>query len=84
MANSVDPDQTAPIGAVCSRVTLFAPILNSMEADDFSRRHFQMHSLLGALRANLLCLMEFPPRSIGRIHFEFKGCWLVKSDSIHI
>ena len=29
MANSVDPDQTAPIGAVCSRCTLFAPILNS-------------------------------------------------------
>ena len=36
MANSVDPDQTAPIGAVCSPIgavcsgsTLFAPILNS-------------------------------------------------------
>ena len=29
MANSVDPDQTAPIGAVCSRSTLLASILNS-------------------------------------------------------
>ena len=29
MANSVDPDQTAPIGAVCSVSTLFASILNS-------------------------------------------------------
>ena len=29
MANSVDPDQTAPIGAVCSWFTLFASILNS-------------------------------------------------------
>ena len=29
MANSVDPDQTAPIGAVCSGFTLFATILNS-------------------------------------------------------
>ena len=29
MANSVDPDQTAPIGAVCSGSTLFACILNS-------------------------------------------------------
>ena len=28
MANSVDPDQTAPIGAVCSSTTLFASILN--------------------------------------------------------
>ena len=29
MANSVDPDQTAHIGAVCSGSTLFASILNS-------------------------------------------------------
>ena len=28
MANSVDPDQTAPIGAVCSGSTMFASILN--------------------------------------------------------
>ena len=27
MANSVDPDQTAPVGAVCSGSTLFASIL---------------------------------------------------------
>ena len=57
MANSVDPDQTAPIRAVCSGSTLFASILNSsvklgnfFAADDFSRRHFQMHFFLGALR----------------------------------
>ena len=29
MANSVDPDQTAPIGTVCSGSTLFASMLNS-------------------------------------------------------
>ena len=29
MANCVDPDLTAPIGAVCSGSTLFASILNS-------------------------------------------------------
>ena len=28
MANSVDPDQTAPIGAFCSGSMLFASILN--------------------------------------------------------
>ena len=58
MANSVDPDQTAPIGAVWSGSTLFASILYSsvsnvrqlFAADDFSRRHFQMHFFLGALR----------------------------------
>ena len=50
MANNVDPDQTAPIGAVCSGSTLFASILKFASyvgqlftADDFSRRHFQMH-----------------------------------------
>ena len=29
MTNNVDPDQTAPTGAVCSESTLFASILNS-------------------------------------------------------
>ena len=29
MASSVDPEQTAPIGAVCYGSTLFATILNS-------------------------------------------------------
>ena len=29
MENSVDPDKTAPIGAVCSGSTLFASIHNS-------------------------------------------------------
>ena len=28
MANSVDPDQTAPKGAVCSRSMLYASLLN--------------------------------------------------------
>ena len=49
MANSVDPDQTAPIGAVCSGSMLFASILNLsvmfgnyMQQTTFSRRHFQI------------------------------------------
>ena len=61
MANSVDPDQTAPIGAVCSGSTLFASILNSslmlgnyFAADVFSGRHFQMHFFLGALRVKYI------------------------------
>ena len=60
MANSVDPDQTAPIGAICSESTLFASILNSSlmfgnylqqttSADDIFRCIF----FLGALRVNL-------------------------------
>ena len=60
MANSVDPDQTAPIGAVYSGSTLFASILNSSvmlgnylqqttSADDI----FRCIIFLGALRVNL-------------------------------
>ena len=61
MTNSVDPDQTAPIGAVCSGSTLFASILNlsvmlgnylqqTTSAEDIFRCIF----LLGALRVKLL------------------------------
>ena len=57
MAKSVDPDQTAPIGAVCSGTLLFASIFNSSvmlginlqqttSADDIFRCFF----FLGALR----------------------------------
>ena len=48
MANSVDPDQTAPIGAVCSGSTLFAfsNVRQLFAVDDSSRRHFQMYFLL--------------------------------------
>ena len=57
MTNSVDPDQTAPIGAVLSGSTLFASILEFVSnvrqlfaADDFSRCHFSDAIYLGALR----------------------------------
>ena len=51
MANSVDQDQTAPTGAVCSGSTLFASILNwsvmqgnylqqTISADDIFRCFF--------------------------------------------
>ena len=57
MANTVDPCQTAPIGTVCSGwvhtvcfYTLFVSNVRQLfAADDFSRRHFQMHFFLGAL-----------------------------------
>ena len=53
MANSVDPDQTAPIGTVCSWSTLLASILNlsvmlgsdlqqTTSADDIFRCNFFM------------------------------------------
>ena len=64
MANSVDPDQTAPIGAVCSGSTLFASILNlsvmlgnylqqKTSADNIFRYIF----FLGALRVEIVCFI---------------------------
>ena len=55
MANSVDLDQTAPLGAVCSGYTLFDSILNSSvilgnylqqtaSVDDIFRCIFSLHS----------------------------------------
>ena len=52
MANSVDPDQTAPVGAVCSGSTLFASILNSsvMLGNYLQQTTFSDAFFLGALR----------------------------------
>ena len=59
MANSVDPDQTAPIGAVCSGSTLFASILNlSVMLGNYLQQTssadgiFRCISFIGALRVN--------------------------------
>ena len=58
MAKSVDPDQTAPLGAVCSGSTLFASILNLsvmlgnyLQQTTSAKGHFQMFFFLGTLRA---------------------------------
>ena len=55
----MDPDKTAPIGALCSGSTLFTSIPNSSvmlgrsAADDLSRRHFQMHFFSWRFTASL-------------------------------
>ena len=49
MTNSVDPDQTAPIGAVCSGSTLFASILNlSVMLGNYCSRRLQQTTFSGA------------------------------------
>ena len=59
MANCVDPDQTAPVGAVCSGSTLFASILNSsvmlgnyLQQTTSADNIFRCIFLLGVLRVN--------------------------------
>ena len=57
MANSVDPGQIAPIGAVCSGSTLFASILNSslmlgnyLQQTNSADEIFRCNLFLGGLR----------------------------------
>ena len=52
MAYSVDPDQTAPIGAGCFASTLFASILNSsvMSGNYLQQTTFWDALFLGSLR----------------------------------
>ena len=56
MANSVDPDQIAPVGAVCSGSTLFASILNSsvMLSSFLQQTTFSDTFFLGALKLHSL------------------------------
>ena len=61
IANSVDPDQTAPIGAVCSGSMLFASILNSsVMLDNYLQQKtsadiiFRWLFFLGALRVKYI------------------------------
>ena len=65
MANGMDLDQTAPIGAVCSGSMLFASILNSsvmlgnyLQQTTSADVIFQMHFFLGTLRANCLTVLS--------------------------
>ena len=60
MANSVDPDQTAPIGAFCSGPMLFASILNSsvmlgnyLQQTTSADNIFRWFFFLGALRVKI-------------------------------
>ena len=60
MANSVDPDQTAPIGAVFSGSTLFASIFNSsamlgnyLQQTTSADNIFRCIFFLGALRVKI-------------------------------
>ena len=93
MANSVDPEQTAPIGAVCSGSTLFASILNSLimlgnylqqttSADDI----FRCISFLRALRVNLNLTLLKPQRQVfkmsQRAQYQFPMTLLTLKNNI--
>ena len=71
MANSVDPDQTAPIGAVCSGSTLFASLLNlSVMLDNYLQQiTFSDAFFLGALRVNKVWVCPKCPYENGRERF---------------
>ena len=58
MANSVNPDQTAPIGAVCSGSTLFAYILNSsVILDNYLQQTTLADNIFFLARPSFLCML---------------------------
>ena len=76
MANSMDPDQTAPIGAVCSGSTLFVSMLNSsvllvycLQQTTFSDAFF-----LGTLRAKYAVTVV-----ISKWPQNYLVCWVLHS-----
>ena len=93
MANSVDPDQTAPIGAVCSGSTLFASILNSSvmlgnylqqttSADDIFRCIFSWRSRLMIFiflwaSVRTKALSTGFPSMLGANQFFIEHAWLL-------
>ena len=46
------------VHAVCFYTLLVSNIKQLFAADDFNRRHFQMHFILGTLRVNPLCILS--------------------------
>ena len=66
MTNSVDPDQTAPIGAVCSGSTLFASILNLsvMLGNYLQQTTFSVAFFLGTLRVKISIHPSVHPSTI--------------------
>ena len=67
MAESVDPDQTAPIGAVCSVSTLFVSILDSSvmlvaaAKNHINKKNYSMkyHVILGRFKWLINGFTEF-------------------------
>ena len=80
MTNSVDPDQTAPLGAVCSGSTLFASILKSsvllgnyLQQTTSAEVIFQMHFFLA-----LLALRDFLNTTLDDRTVIFSSEWQLR------
>ena len=91
MANSVDPDQTAPVGAVCSGSMLVASILNSSvmlgnylqqttSADDIFRCIFNVvFNYVIYVVFNSSYTNELDTMSLGWFILHFKGSRVIIS-----
>ena len=82
MVNSVDTDQTAPTGAVCSGSTLFASILNSsvllgkyLQQTTSADNIIQMHFFLGALSVNPFPAFHNICRLLSHLLMYFSGLY---------
>ena len=76
MADSVDPDQTAPIGAVCSGSMLFASILNSsVMLGNYLQQTTSADNIFRCIF--FLALLGLIPST----HLWKKGYWVYTNDS---
>ena len=80
MANSVDPDQSAPIGAVCSGSTLFASILKSsvilgnfLQQTTSAGNIFRCIFFLGASRVKSNVTMSIDKFQRSRLTFDLSA-----------
>ena len=91
MANSVDPDQTAPIGAVCSESTLFASILNSslklvyyLQQTTSADNIFRCIFFLGASRVNQVQKLALHFSKFSRVSLRLQGSCFSHNSGIFI
>ena len=68
MANSVDPDQTAPIGAVCSGSMLFASILSSVMLGNYLQQTTSADNIFRCIFLGALSTATNPAHSLHKIN----------------
>ena len=73
MANSVDPEQTAPIGAVCSGSTLFASILNSsVMLGNYLQQTTSAEEIFRCIFIFFLGALRVKSQAMDQLHLQFR------------
>ena len=63
------------VHAVCFSTYFVSNIRQLFAADGFSRRHYQMHFFLGALRVKVICFISFSGAILKDECWEYRFIW---------